>query len=966
MNTKLTILVAGLIIILMFSCDLDNGDTGDDSGSSDAVITPIPILDIPEGDVIADFVATYEQPVHDYFYEYAVRYNRVNTLVNGALFADSEKTDLQAIVGLTDAAIEEIDDFIAFCREMETWGTDTLTPAVDAARALIPKGTFTKSRVAGMTDTAYARRLIEMILDPEYGLKFTPQQISKRTGVKMEKILFLMQQVSREMGDAVDNLDVDIATEKMEYAETVRDTAGAVNSTLALATPLGAFGGSVTTLGGAAAGWVGKAKYAYTVFENTSAAVTFAGNVVNIAVPEEDISTPVKTVLEYNSYLGLIFGGAGGFTGSSKTEKALAIIGTTTDSVTTFIKVDDDGITSSTTPQLDTTTPVDLDSYEGVLPKGDYRVPSVDWDDLDPSDIPDFNWDVGGSDYWDDLYNGVVDMSGSAYDTLVAEYDKFVLDWRSEEHDRIPTEPVSVGGTGDDLPGFFDLTDADDEYADHEDLVITPDPGDFAVSIRSSGSIGEPPYDVTFSAEPNSAFLRYRLKLNWNFGDGTTLTQIVGDEDFTSEVVHRYSAEGVYTVKLQAEDLRGFTAEKEINIAIGGDLQSIIDSYKGKEAVILVPGGTYTGGYDDGKTLKVWEGITLLGSRDTSIIDATIEMFPGSRIEGFTLRTNSWYPFIRRGDKSETVQEDWNDGDPWDVEIIGNTFEREGEDTGTGINFGSSYGIVMTGEIRGNTCVSGVNTFLIVDDFSGIISDNTLKTGVYVDIENAVDSTITRNTLEDSRGMTITYAENTEISDNIITNTVSYEALHILEMADGSVCSGNTISGGTSSYIDGICIDTLSPGAVVSENTVTGMKGNGASISKLGGEVSKNTFSENGEYGVYIEYLQDSGILDTNSITKNEDGGVRVQISTSGAITDNTIQENSGYYGISVSRFLRGDISGNTITSNLGSGAKIPSSKGTGDLQPSPKIKDSNTIYGNLGTYNLYSVYEDDRIPGDS
>ena len=67
-----------------------------------------------------DFVNEFDDDLNEYLYEYALRYNRVNTLVNSALFSDPYITSKAKIVELNDAAIKEIDDFIEFCKEMES------------------------------------------------------------------------------------------------------------------------------------------------------------------------------------------------------------------------------------------------------------------------------------------------------------------------------------------------------------------------------------------------------------------------------------------------------------------------------------------------------------------------------------------------------------------------------------------------------------------------------------------------------------------------------------------------------------------------------------------------------------------------------------------------------------------------------------------------------------------------------
>ncbi len=962
MNKNVAPLIAGLLILVLLSCSLGGADAHDDDSG---VTEDVPILESPEE--ISDFIEEFDEPVHDFFYEYAVRFNRVNSLVNGALFADPSKTDLRTLQSLSDSALTEVDDFISFCREMESWSKETLGPAIEDAKALLDDKTFSKSRVEGLSDTAYARRLVEMMLDPDYEASFSPEDISKHTGVEMTKIRFLMQQVSNAMGDAVDNLEVDFATKNVEFYETVRDTAGAVNSTLALATPFGAFGtAGAATLGSFGTGCLAKAKYAYTVFENTSAAVTFAGNMVNIAVPEENISTTVKTVTEYNGYIGLLFGGAGGFTGSNRTEKALAIIGTTSDGYTTYFNVDDDGITSSTTPQLDTTTPVDLETniYGGILPNGDYLVPAGDWEDWE---LPDFDWDLNGEDYWEEIYEGLEDITGSAYDEIEAAYAQFALDWR-ETHGPNPTEPAVVDRPDDeDLPAFFDLPDEDDEYADHEGFVITPDPDSFEVGIHSTGSVGFLPFDLTFTAQPNSSFLRERLKLSWDFGDGSTKTQIVGDEDFIPEVEHSYSEAGTYTVSLEAEDIRGYTAESEIEITAGSSLQEVIDSYKGKEAIIHVPGGTYTGWYLSGHVLKVWEGITLWGSKDSSIIEATIEMYPDSAIEGFTLRGGK-YGIIKNA--SDINLSTWREGDTYDVDIIGNTFDAPDYQTAiwmTGLTPEGGEEIFYSGEISGNTCTTGLSHFLLIGKYTGIISSNTVKDtdGIGMEVSLVRDSTVSGNSFENSEGMKIYSSENSKISDNVFKNTKN-TALAIYSLSGNSSCTANTITGGTN-YSKGLYIGTLADGSSVTDHTVTGMSDTAFTVSTLAGEVSGNEIQDNTAItSLWVYTLEETGVLNDNKVMSNS-GGAGI-FETGGTITNNTISGNAGT-GMSVTYFRGGSISGNTITSNQNGGAYIPSTRDTDDPQPSPKIKDANTISGNTGpgesNTDLWSIYADDRIPED-
>ncbi len=959
-----------IIIILLFllfvSCPLttntiDNND-----------IYEIQIIDTPVE--LKSFVETYETPLHDYFYEYAIRYNRVNALINSLLFIDHNKNDRAHIISLNEASLREVDDFISFCKEMEQWGDNVFEPAVESTKKSISDNIFNNSKVAGMSDSAYARRLVEMYLDSSYGATFSPSDISRKTGIEMAKIRFLMQQISREFSTEVDIVNEEVIGEQVEFCETVRDTAGAVNSTLALATPLGAFGtatASVTTTAAAATGWIQKAKYASTVLENTSAAITFAGNVVNIAVKEDNIPTSVKTVTEYNSYVSLVFGGIGGFNGSSS-EKALAIIGTTSDGVTTYIKIEDDGIKASERPQLSSTPDkIEIDSLDSALVKGDYKIP--DEENINNWTFSDFDFDIKGENYWDDIYDGIEEMTSSTYREFEDEFKQFVEVW-IENNDNNLTKSEIIDKENI-LPEFFN-EGGDESFTSHQELDVPLSNSDFEVSISTLALKALVPYDATFSANLNNRFLYDNLKLYWDFGDGTSLTQTISEEGYNPEVNHKFSNEGVYTVSLRALDNRGYSAECEIEISVGNNLQEVIDSFKGKEAIVHVPPGAYTGGYSYGNVLKVWSGITLWGNKDSTFIDATVEMYPDSRIEGFTFRGGRYGVIIDTEDPSAI-----NDIQSYDIEIVGNNFYAPEYQTAmwlSPIYDNDNNETPYTGEIKNNTS-NGLGTFLLCGKFIGEVSYNNIKNTYNqksTEFGGLADSLITNNNFINAGGIEI-YGdiENSIISENSFVNTTNEASISIVgKLSSSSQLIDNEITKSVYSK-GGMRINEISEGSKVSGNIIKDGNGLGISIEKVLGEFSNNEISNNtSEQSILIiRNILPTGVVSDNKLINNITNynyiypysfSNLIVFSSEGSILNNTVSGNSGG-GMSIN-YVKGNISGNNVTNNLNGGITV----GAYEIEkPSFDFKNSNTISGNTCYdedyyyVDLYTPWKEDRIP---
>lgn len=965
------VLFAIAVSLLFFSCDISVSAGADGSDTQKRLL---PLEELPTE--LEAFASAHEQQLHDYFYEYALRFNRVNSLVNSVLFADFHQTDFQKIRELSAAAEAELEAFSEFCRDMEDYGENELAPAIEQIRETVDPRVYTISSRAVDGDTWHARRLVEMMLDPEYGTIYSPADIANRTGVKMQHILFLMGQVSRSLADDIDILDVEEKDAQIQYCETVRDTAGAVNSTLALATPLGAFGtgaAGVTTSAAGAVGWLAKAKSAYTVAENASAVITFTGNVVNLAVDEKDQPPAFKAVGEVNGYIGLAFGGIGGFTGASGGEKAVALIGTATDATTKFFTVTDEGIEISDTPQLTgTAESSESQQWESVLPAGKYRIPSVD-----PSEweLPEVEW--LGDEYWQEVYEGTAELAGATYDEYRAKFDLFAADWDTQKNTE-NTETAQTDGERT-LPELFEMPGTGD-LPDHGEVQILPVAGNFEVTIQASGAGGFAPYEITCTAIPNQRFLPEGLKLHWDFGDSQRLTQIISDATTEHSVTHSYASEGVYTLSLTAEDVRGYQAEDTLELQIGGSLQEILDAAKGTASIIHVPAGTYlppSSGY-----IKVWEGLTLWGAdKENTIIEGTVELYPDTHVEGFTF-TGGRYGGIKEAGDSTVFSERTD----YDIEIIGNIFNLVYD----AIWLYPKDDMVYTGEISHNE-VRKADSFLLSGPFSGLITDNDI-TGASAEASITIsggltDSLFARNRIIASGGIEI-YGDidNTLIEENTFSglDRSGFVVFEIGNLIGGSVMQNNSF---TESAAYGSHVASISSDSVIKENSFTDNTSGFFSISGRGlfnigtveGLVEKNTFTGNSYTNFsgalfQITAMADSGIVKDNVLSDNtikNDSGYGMAVlagGLAGTFKTNTITGNAahGFY----SRYAGGTISGNTMTGNDGIGAIIAYDYYT-TLQPSTLIKDSNTISGNGSGidheqnphYDLSTPWDDDLIP---
>ncbi len=972
------ILISSLIflnILLLISCPI--GDIGNiDNQDNDTEIIDIPILDTPSE--ILDFVNEFDDDLNKYLYEYTLRYNRVNTLVNSALFSDPYKTSKANIIKLNEAAIKEIEDFISFCKEMENWNKTVFQPAITEAEKKITNKTFATSRVSGMSDGAYARRLVEMYLDSTYNATFSLQDISRKTGVDMARLRFLCSQVSSQFNEEVDGVDVEQYTKQIEFYETVRDTAGKINATLALATPLGAFGAATTTATTTAAtatGFITKVKTAKTVIENSSAVITFAGNVLNLAVDEEDIPPTVKTINQYNSYVSLALGGVSGFTGSNRAEKALAIIATSSDGYTTYIDITDDGIKKSDKKMRDTTPDnINPDNLNGVLLTGEYNIPK----DINNWEFADFDWTEQGLQYWEDLYDGIEDLTGEKYKEFENSFNQFVDDWR-ETHQSNQIEKESVDKTPV-LPKIFDKEDLDDEYEDHSEIEDTTDSNDYKASIYYSIKAGFVPLDVTFYAKPNTIFVFNGLKFTWDFGDGTIVEQNINSNDYTTSINHQYTQEGNYTVKLTVEDYNGNKAESSIEIITSlTDLQKIIDVYKGDSATIEVPDGYYTGSQINPNNISLWNDLSLTGSQN-SIIAATIYMYPNTRIEGFQLNGGTYssenavictlpYPSIIE------------DIDTYNIEIIDNKFNENLSFTSIKLPYGQfiGYPVIYSGIISKNVKKEG--RFLNADDLKDFeISENIInytnppeKTII---IDELINSKLNNNEFVNASGIEIDLIDNSEIKGNTFNDYTYYASLYVKEnIKSGSIISDNIFQGGEKKVW--MNIKNLSDGAIFKDNIIQNNTGDcNISIENVDGEISNNIIQNNNEkVSIVISKLGATGKFINNQILDNgtqaagnrDDASVEIYHSY-GEINNNIISGNS-LLGLLLWHYS-GEFKNNTVTNNKEGGVYYYPLYGNGThpyiiKNDNPNISNNSTTDPTYTYYDLYTPWEDDRLPAD-
>ena len=953
-----------LLSLLLVSCPSDPPVTPGGSSGTD-LLTFLPVS--PEMEA---FITTYDQTVGDYLFAYVEAYNRVVALSNSVFLADLSVTDRALLSRRLTAAIAETDALLDLCREMEAYAKNTFEPALEAFRQTETYAEYqkkAKSIQAKGEDTWHARRLIEMMLDPEYGTTYSMQDISRRTGVGMSKLFFLLHQTNDHIALNVDIVDEVEYGKEVKYIETVRDTANTVNSTLALVNPVTAIvKGGATATAASAIGWVAKAKTAVTVVENASAVMTFTGNIVNMAVDEKNIPPAFKTATAVNGYLGIVLGGKTGFTGSSTGEKAVAIIGAGNDITTTFFTVQENGVKISKTPILDT-TPSEIntassESAKAILPSGDYNLPDVDFDSWA---YPGFDW--GDEQLWEDLYDEVSGLY-LQLEAMSEAFDAFVETWDPSVNTAQTKKEQVDSDSG--LPDFLD------------DPTVVDDPvnDDFSVILTASANKGLIPFPVTFSAKPNNAFVPGSMEFTWDFDDGTDLTTA------SSSVTHEFTSDDDYfDVEVRVEDIRGYWATATTRIDVTETLQDIIDYY-GENATIHVPGGTYVG------TITIPIGTSLIGAgRDSTIIDGRVYLNEDTHLEGFTVKTVS--STNKSGIWNVTGDKDYSSLEEFSVEIEDCIIED-----GYGLALGfSPHDIPVTGFIQNNIFRNLDASSVSLDKFNGLFQDN-LVTGNLssVWIGNPMAGAIIKgNTISDTNG--------TGLSVNLLEGLVSE----------------NTISGNTL----GVYAGELASGSVFSLNTIQGNSEGGMQVQTAKGLVRDNMFSANtisattseDGAGLQVEYLEPSGSIQKNTFTGNtilhssSDGGGLYIFHLKGSATDNRITNNSnagqfGYGGaIYIAQlFPNGTFSGNTITGNIAasiggglyihalgesfsgntvSGNQAKTNGGgvyittvaVSNFVPSPKVKDSNTISGNMLTdpfnasakTDLYTPWTDDVLPAN-
>ncbi len=938
---------------------------------------------------MADLVDSLDSRINDHLYGYALSYNRVISLTNSVLLADMQKTSRQILAQRSASALAEIDDLLQKCRAMEAFAVQELEPALDDFAAKHPRQVAALSaRKPGNPkgDEWRARRLIEMMLDFSYEANFDLEKISRSTGVGMAKLKFLMDQTNQQFQTEVDIVDYQELDKEIARIETIRDTANTVNSALSLVNPVQAvIKGGATATGAAAVGWLAKTKTAVTVVENGSAVLSFTSGVVNIAVAQEDIPPAFKAVSKANDYLGIILSGKQGFTGTNWGEKTVGIIGTGTGTVTAYFEVKDGGVDVSNSKILPGTpaeiNPPTESSLGGLLPEGFYNIPDVELEDWD---FPEFDW--GGAEkeqFWIDMYEG--SATQAAVDEMVGVFEAFAADWDPKPNSGMTKEVQASSDQG--MPGFFD--DPDGDFPDPGEVGDEPAQEDFSVVLSASRLAGPLPLTVDFTATPNQAFLPGDVAFVWDFDDGTAPQSFEPGDPAYSNTLRYTFADGVdyFDVKVRAEDSRGFWAEKTLRITIADTLQDLIDEY-GENSTIPVPSGTYA------EDLKLWKGCTLAGAGpDSTILNGSIELYPGARVEGFTVRGG--------GGIFATS----------DAAALSGASEFYAEIEGNAVEGGSGYGIEIypgetlpfTGFIKDNSITDNSFHGIYIHKLAGTVQDNEIRG------ENAVD---------DSYGITVTSSTVDCLIDSNIISGHRRSGIYIGSDFKGAM-SNNEIYGnrgglelsGTSagsSIADNLIRDNIGFGGIFVEwghrgsmarNTIRGNRndsvgGGGVNLKWVysGSSFTANTISDNvnassyGGGGLHISAFY-GGTVSSNIITQNSDigtnslnsngGGANIQQFEAEAVFENnTLQGNStlnGKGGGAYVQKLAGTFSGNTISGNSasrnGGGLYI---LGPATPAADPRIKDSNAISGNTldspesnAKADLRSPWADDLIPAN-
>lgn len=953
-----------------------------------------------------------EDDIHSALLQYTVGYNRVTTLINSVIYADFEQTDRALVKRRVDAAIAELDAFNDVCKNLESIGKELETAldelettySADKLEAMI------RSTRAEEGDTWYARRLIEIMIDPDVSVTFKLEDIARKTGVGMKKLRYIMNQTAEQYRTNIDIVDAEEYDKEIEYLETVRDTAGKVNATLALASPLGAFQAgaaatsTVTTTGANAVGWLAKGKKAMAVVENASAFITFSDGVVNLAVDENDIPPAFKSVAAVNTYVGIALGGVSGFKDISAGEKVVGIVGAATDGTTTYFKIRDGKVEKSEAPlSPDAPATVDLPASEvldGVLPPGKYAIPDVDIDDWN---FPEFDWsDTRWEDYYDDL------LIGETLDAFLADLDtsfQDILDaWDPSVNDE-NLQKITVDTDG--LPDFFEDADLGDEFPDAEDLEDDPDPVDFTVQIFAESSSTTVPFTVTLTAVPSEAFLYGQTEFEWNFGDGSDPLEILpGDDDYSSQVVHGYTTVPVddsFTVSVMATDPRGFTVRHSKTITVGKTLQQLIDT--ASTTTVSVPAGTFT------ESIVVRKGLSVVGAGEGStIIEGTVELEPNTVLKDLTVRGTP----TSRGVRNSSYDALWEDQMGIDIDIdhvtIENTpngyyalwFKDPSEDeelpfTGT-ITYttvkNNEYGIFISyldGKI-GDCIVENnkdVNLRIKRTTATSYVGENSIRgSGNYGVSIDELNGSFNNNLVEKNGGGVHIFAmyEGSGVTDNTIQNNPDSEhpensysprgGISVSEMFGGEITS-NIIKGNSAQFHGGgLNISNMYPGAVVTQNEImdnsSQSDGGGVFISNAG-----YTFDHTGGYsegtgalftynkiignsgadggGLYVHTINNA-MIDHNNVNNNESvaegGGIAMQM-VHGLVSNNSINGNlaktdgGGMYASNVTS--TGYVIGNEITDNTVTVVHERSGRGGGLAIPNINGNVSNnTIADNL------------------
>ncbi|MGE4454643.1 MAG: right-handed parallel beta-helix repeat-containing protein [Sphaerochaeta sp.] len=891
----------------------------------------------PYSDTFRTLLSEYnvdEDVIHEHLLQYTVGYNRVASLLASVLYADYTQVDRTLLKRRIDAALLELDAYLEVCKELEAIGI-SVNNAIEAYGE--DRSLFTE-RDTG--DATYARRLIEMMLDPEYQATFNLQDIARRTGVETKKLHYLMQQTAKQMDTQVDIVDEQEYEKEIEYLETVRDTAGKVNATLALATPFGAFGTATSSVANAV-GWAGKAKQAYSYVENASAMITFSQGVVELTVDQGDIPPAFKTITDVNQYVGIALGGVTGFTGDKVGDKLVGIIGSAADVTAKVFTIKDGKVDIAPAPEIPQKSAEEV--LSAVLPEGPYRIPT------DEMQWPDFDW--GSAEELSDWYDELVrdDWLSDAFETVMETWDASV-------NDAAYTSFEVASSASNGMPTFFDDEEYEEAFPDHEDIAKENDSEGYSIRLYATPPAIPIPANVSFTAVVSDTFTPGTVTYHWDFGDGYTETGSSGS------IVHTYAAappSSSYTVSVSAVDGQGNQASKEISVVVGQTLQEVIDSYD-PYSTISVGAGTYT------ESIVLHEGCRLIGSGEgASIIAGKVTLHPDTYLEGFTVQgTDLAGGIVFDATSDELERHDHMDISLKDVTVegIGSALNLSYAISAGDFKQGSPDTMYYVGSISSCTIRNNESGGIgIFDQVAGTIEYNLLSgnTGIQLALSTVTDSaTIQNNEILDGtsdgvqiyelhgnfngnhiegnrRGFAITSLyPASEIRDNTIKLNSPGGGGWISDMHGGNM-SGNLFEGNEHSIYyppkgGGLFIDRILPGSdsTITQNqflynTVSGGDGGGLYIRYLGYDpspsgydpasgvlFSENTLQENATVTAMVDgYLKTGG----------EGGGAFFEFVHNASVRGNTFHKNSaitGGGGLYVNSLL-GSLSNNNVRENL-------------------------------------------------